>query len=104
MMKTTGRHDYPNKPIGGGNPYYMCAHCGISDPQINGRLRGHGSWCEWRLEQIRLYLGHRKNRDAIRAQAKLSYNQALEDVAMALGKPKMRVSFDYPSFVRGFKK
>jgi hypothetical protein len=55
-------HDYPNEPIGGGNPYYMCSDCGISDPQINGRLRGHRSDCEWRLAQVREYLELRKKR------------------------------------------
>lgn len=41
--------DYPTEPIGGGNPYYRCAHCGRSDPEINGSLEKHLSWCEYRL-------------------------------------------------------
>lgn len=47
----TYRSDYPNEPIGDGNPYYRCCACGRSDPEINGRLEGHLSWCSWRLEQ-----------------------------------------------------
>jgi len=39
--------DYPTRPIGGGNPYYCCASCGRSDPQINGSLDGHSDSCEW---------------------------------------------------------
>lgn len=42
------RHDYENEPIGGGNPYYRCKHCKVSDPQINGRIEGHAEWCEYR--------------------------------------------------------
>lgn len=40
--------DYPNEPIGGGNPYYRCVYCNISDPAINGRIEGHASSCEYR--------------------------------------------------------
>lgn len=43
--------DYPNEPIGGGNPYYRCQHCGVSDPEINGRLEGHRESCEYRLKK-----------------------------------------------------
>jgi len=46
------RSDYPNEPIGGGNPYYRCKACKISDPQINGRLEGHSSTCSWRIAQM----------------------------------------------------
>jgi len=38
---------YPRRKIGGGNPYYCCADCGISDPQINGNLYGHADFCDW---------------------------------------------------------
>jgi hypothetical protein len=44
-------HDYDNEPIGGGNPYYRCAHCKRSDPEINGRIKGHESWCPYRLKK-----------------------------------------------------
>lgn len=44
-------HDYPNKPIGGGNPYWCCIACGASDPQINGTLSGHFAGCKWALEK-----------------------------------------------------
>ena len=40
--------DYKNEPIGGGNPYYRCAYCKVSDPEINGRIEGHREWCEYR--------------------------------------------------------
>lgn len=42
-------HDYENEPIGGGNPYYRCIHCKVSDPQINGRLNGHLNYCKYRI-------------------------------------------------------
>jgi hypothetical protein len=45
------RTDYPREPIGDGNPYYCCCSCGISDPQINGKLSGHAADCEWRRKQ-----------------------------------------------------
>lgn len=45
------RTDYPNEPIGDGNPYYRCCACGLSDPQINGRLSGHATDCAWRRSQ-----------------------------------------------------
>ena len=41
--------DYPTEPIGGGNPYYRCAHCKRSVPEINGNLQKHESWCPYRL-------------------------------------------------------
>jgi hypothetical protein len=41
--------DYPNEPIGGGNPYYCCKYCKVSDPQINGKLENHRTWCEYRI-------------------------------------------------------
>lgn len=46
-------HTYPNKPIGGGNPYYCCRACGKSDPQINGELLGHYPDCKWMLNKIK---------------------------------------------------
>jgi hypothetical protein len=42
--------DYPKEPIGGGNPYYCCSYCKISDPQINGELKNHAEWCEYRIK------------------------------------------------------
>jgi len=44
--------DYPKEPIGGGNPYYRCSACGISDPQINGRLENHHEHCSWRISKL----------------------------------------------------
>jgi len=43
--------NYPDEPIGGGNPYHRCSHCKVSTPEINGRLEGHAGDCEWRIEQ-----------------------------------------------------
>jgi len=43
--------DYPKEPIGGGNPYYCCSYCKISDPQINGEIKNHAKWCEYRIEK-----------------------------------------------------
>ena len=42
--------DYPKEPIGKPNPYWCCSYCGISDPQINGRLDGHDSNCAYRIK------------------------------------------------------
>lgn len=50
-MSNEYRTDYPSEPIGGGNPYYCCSFCKISDPQINGRLEGHDKYCTWRVAQ-----------------------------------------------------
>lgn len=35
---------YDSIPIGGGNPYYMCPFCNVSDPEIS--IRGHDSYCK----------------------------------------------------------
>jgi hypothetical protein len=40
--------DYPTKKIGKGNPYQMCSHCHNSEPYINGRIRNHTEYCEYR--------------------------------------------------------
>lgn len=45
---------HPNKPIGGGNPYWCCSSCGKSDPAINGDLFNHFDECEWANTQIAL--------------------------------------------------
>lgn len=42
---------YPTEPIGGGNPYYRCVYCKVSDPEINGSLDGHRGDCEWAQEK-----------------------------------------------------
>lgn len=39
--------NYPKVEIGGSNPYQKCACCGISEPEINGKLENHGSHCKW---------------------------------------------------------
>lgn len=43
--------DYPSEPIGGSNPYYCCSYCKISEPEINGVLSNHASWCTYRKEK-----------------------------------------------------
>lgn len=45
--------DYETVPIGGGNPYYKCKHCGCSDPYINGILTNHHADCEYRVRKER---------------------------------------------------
>lgn len=40
--------DFPTVPIGGSNPYHMCKHCEVSVPEINGDLKNHRPWCEYR--------------------------------------------------------
>ena len=44
-------NDYPKEPIGGRNPYYCCSYCKISDPQINGEIKNHAKWCEYRIQK-----------------------------------------------------
>ena len=58
-------HSYPTKPIGGGNPYYCCSKCGVSDPQINGKLSGHRKNCSWRRRIVEEYLLKRAKREVI---------------------------------------
>lgn len=43
--------DYPTIKIGGGNPYHKCAFCDVSEPEINGSLTKHRSWCAYRIEK-----------------------------------------------------
>ena len=44
--------DYPTVPSEDpGNPYYECAHCGRTDPQINGEIKNHAEWCEYRINK-----------------------------------------------------
>lgn len=53
-LVSTYRPDYPKKRIGGGNPYYKCARCGVSEPEINGQLDGHRDSCSWANHQRNL--------------------------------------------------
>ena len=51
-VQDDGYHaDYPNEPIGKGNPYYRCSYCKISSPEINGKIGNHATWCQYRLEK-----------------------------------------------------
>jgi hypothetical protein len=50
-MLNAYRDDYPKTAIGGGNPYYQCASCRRSAPEINGKVSRHEAWCGWRKEQ-----------------------------------------------------
>lgn len=43
--------DYPNEPIGKPNPYWCCSYCGVSDPEINGRIEDHRKWCQYRIQK-----------------------------------------------------
>ena len=43
--------DYEKEPIGGMNPYYRCVHCKHSEPAINGDLKSHATWCEYRQKK-----------------------------------------------------
>lgn len=44
--------DYPSVPTEDrDNPYYMCAHCSRTDPQINGEIKNHAEWCEYRIKK-----------------------------------------------------
>jgi hypothetical protein len=45
--------DYPTEPIGGRNPYYCCSYCKKSDPEINGQIKNHAEWCEYRINKIK---------------------------------------------------
>lgn len=63
--------DYTNEKIGGGNPYYKCSSCGISDPQINGQLKNHADYCLWAAEKFDQLVGRPK---ALAAE----YNKGLE--------------------------
>jgi hypothetical protein len=40
--------DYPREKISENNPYYCCAFCGVSAPAINGDLKNHLEFCEYR--------------------------------------------------------
>lgn len=44
--------DYPNEPIGRGNPYYRCVYCKRADPEINGDIMKHESFCKYRIDKI----------------------------------------------------
>lgn len=46
--------DYPKEPIGGGNPYYRCSYCKKSDPEINGKIKNHAEWCEYRINKMKM--------------------------------------------------
>jgi len=44
--------DYPKEKIKHkSNPYYCCSFCKVSDPEINGELKGHHSWCAYRISK-----------------------------------------------------
>jgi hypothetical protein len=41
-------NDYPKKEISKNNPYYCCAFCEVSEPAINGDLKNHLEFCQYR--------------------------------------------------------
>jgi hypothetical protein len=43
--------DYPKEPIGGKNPYYCCSFCKKTDPEINGQIKNHARWCQYRINK-----------------------------------------------------
>lgn len=47
MKALTSYSKYENEPIGNGNPYYMCSECKLSDPQINGFILNHKTFCSY---------------------------------------------------------
>jgi hypothetical protein len=49
---TTYYTDYPKKKMPDPNPYYCCACCSVTDPQINGRLDRHREFCEYRAKMV----------------------------------------------------
>lgn len=51
IEEQTWFEDFPQEPIGGDNPYWMCSHCKRSVPEINYRLGGHLDWCQYRVEK-----------------------------------------------------
>jgi hypothetical protein len=54
--------DYPTEPIGGRNPYYRCAYCKVSAPEINGDLYKHREYCEYRIiKELELQIEELKN-------------------------------------------
>lgn len=48
FMNSETYFNYPNEPIGGGNPYWRCSSCKRSDPEINGQLTRHLENCDFR--------------------------------------------------------
>ena len=50
-VKQTWFEDFPQEPIGGDNPYWMCSYCKRSVPEINYSLEGHSSSCQYRIEK-----------------------------------------------------
>lgn len=42
---------YPTEPISRGNPYHCCAYCKVPVPQINGNIKNHEEWCEYRKKK-----------------------------------------------------
>lgn len=56
-MNYTDDDSYPTEPIGDGNPYYRCAFCKRSTPEINGRLEKHLTDCEFRIARERQKAG-----------------------------------------------
>lgn len=51
MTEQTWWDDFPTEPIGGDNPYYKCAYCGVSVPEINYTLEGHSEYCTYRIQK-----------------------------------------------------
>jgi hypothetical protein len=41
-------NDYPTRKISKTNPYSCCEYCGVSTPAINGDLKNHLEFCQYR--------------------------------------------------------
>lgn len=66
--------DYPKEPIGGGNPYWCCSSCKLSDPQINGDINNHTFTCSYRQEKQ----GYKLNSDQLYDLLDELYREDLE--------------------------
>lgn len=73
-MTAKYRNDYPQIPIGDGNPYYKCAKCNRSVPEINGEVIRHEKWCEWRK-----YIEYDEFRQLTNNQVDLAIDKILSD-------------------------
>jgi hypothetical protein len=58
-------HNYPTEPIGGGNPYYRCVYCKLSDPQINGDINKHAFYCQYRQQKQGFKLTYEQYEDLL---------------------------------------
>lgn len=92
-------NDYPTEPIGGSNPYHCCAHCGVSDPEINGQLEAHAEGCEYRVK----YEKHLKRLERLKNVDEHLKNitpEELEEKLIECGLNTISSSEDYGWFLK----